>query len=233
MMLAGGAGAFAATLWSDPSRVQWGALAGSGLVFAAGLADDLAPPGPRGLRTHFRALVDGHVTTGVVKLLITTGAAVVLVGLMVEGDAIQRLGAVVLVAATTNTFNGLDVRPGRALKFFLAGSLICSIWIGHPGSALAVWLGIAYPAAFVALWFDLRERAMLGDSGANLIGFAFGAQLAVVLPVWAYVPAAAVAVGLNVVADTVSFSRIIQAVPPLRWFDRAGRAPDTAEGAVG
>jgi hypothetical protein len=32
-----------------------------------------------------------------------------------------------------------------------------------------------------------------------------------------------VAVGLNVVADTVSFSRVIDAWPPLRFLDRLGR----------
>jgi hypothetical protein len=35
--------------------------------------------------------------------------------------------------------------------------------------------------------------------------------------------AAGVAVVLNVVAETVSFSRVIERTPPLRWFDGLGR----------
>jgi hypothetical protein len=31
---------------------------------------------------------------------------------------------------------------------------------------------------------------------------------------------------LNVLADTVTLSRVIDAVPPLRWFDRLGRAAE-------
>jgi hypothetical protein len=32
-----------------------------------------------------------------------------------------------------------------------------------------------------------------------------------------------VAVALNVLAETVTLSRLIDAVAPLRWFDRVGR----------
>jgi hypothetical protein len=35
--------------------------------------------------------------------------------------------------------------------------------------------------------------------------------------------AAGVAVVLNVVAETVSFSRLIDRTPPLRWVDALGR----------
>ena len=74
-----------------------------------------------------------------------------------------------------------------------------------------------------ALILDLRERAMLGDSGANLLGFAVGAQLAASLPVWSLWIAAVAIVGVNVLADTVTLSRVIEAIPPLRWFDGVGR----------
>jgi hypothetical protein len=64
---------------------------------------------------------------------------------------------------------------------------------------------------------------MLGDGGANLLGFAAGlAVYDVAADAWVAVAAAA-AVGLNVVADTVSFSRVIDRTPPLRFLDGIGR----------
>jgi VIT1/CCC1 family predicted Fe2+/Mn2+ transporter len=64
---------------------------------------------------------------------------------------------------------------------------------------------------------------MLGDGGANLLGVAAGIALYAVLPdPWVAV-AAGIAVGLNVVAETVSFSRVIERAPPLRWVDALGR----------
>jgi hypothetical protein len=37
--------------------------------------------------------------------------------------------------------------------------------------------------------------------------------------------ALAVVAGLNVLSELVSFSRLIDAVPPLRFLDRTGRLP--------
>ena len=63
-------------------------------------------------------------------------------------------------------------------------------------------------------------------SGANLLGFLAGAEIVRRLPeVWLG-PAALVVIGLNVLAETVTLSRTIEAIPPLRWFDRLGRLPE-------
>ena len=77
----------------------------------------------------------------------------------------------------------------------------------------------------VGLWFDLHERAMLGDGGANLLGFTMGLGLYLVLPDPGVVLAAAAAVAINVIAETATLSRVIDVVPPLRWFDGLGRLP--------
>jgi hypothetical protein len=198
----------------------WGALGGCALVFAAGLVDDLAPVGPKGLRNHLRALAAGRMTTGILKLLVVLGAAVVVVALQPPRPGAIRLAAVVLLAASANVWNGLDVRPGRALKAFLVPAVGFLVWgdLEHAPAILGLSVG-----ALVALPLDLSERAMLGDGGSNLLGFAAGLGLADVLPDPWVVLAAAVAVGLNVLADTVSFSRVIDGVPPLRFLDRLGR----------
>jgi UDP-GlcNAc:undecaprenyl-phosphate GlcNAc-1-phosphate transferase len=198
----------------------WGVLAGCLLVFAAGLVDDLAPVGPRGLRNHLRALAAGKMTTGVLKVLVAIGAAVVVIALQPVRTGYSRLSGIVLLASSANVWNGLDVRPGRALKCFLAVALAFLVW-GQVEQAPAI-VGLL-AGALVALPLDLRERAMLGDGGANLLGFAAGLGLFDALPD-AWVPVgAAVAVCLNVVADTVSFSRVIEAVPLLRFLDGLGR----------
>jgi hypothetical protein len=81
--------------------------------------------------------------------------------------------------------------------------------------------------AGLVLPLDLRELAMLGDGGSNALGFAAGLGLYDILPpVWVAV-AAALAVGLNVLAETRSFSRVIESQPALRWLDRLGRSAGT------
>jgi UDP-GlcNAc:undecaprenyl-phosphate/decaprenyl-phosphate GlcNAc-1-phosphate transferase len=80
-----------------------------------------------------------------------------------------------------------------------------------------VWL-----ASVLVLPWDVRERAMLGDAGANLLGFTIGVALFGALTDAQVVVAAAIGVTLNVLADTVTLSRLIDGVPPLRWYDRLG-----------
>ncbi|MGH2637108.1 MAG: hypothetical protein ACRDHU_13320, partial [Actinomycetota bacterium] len=198
----------------------WGALAGLLLVFAAGLVDDLVASGPRGLRSHLRSLAAGRMTTGILKLLVTSGASVVVVALQPSRAGYARVLGVVLLAACANVWNGLDVRPGRALKAFLVPGVVFLVW-GELEHAPAIAGLVA--GAVVVLPLDLRERAMLGDGGANLLGFAAGLGLYGVLSD-AWVPAAAaIALALNVIADTVSLSRVIEAAPPLRFVDGLGR----------
>ena len=72
---------------------------------------------------------------------------------------------------------------------------------------------------------DLRERLMLGDAGANVLGAALG--LGVVLACSSGVRTAVlvVVVVLNLASERVSFSRVIARVPPLRAADTWGRQP--------
>jgi hypothetical protein len=211
---------------ADSGGAAWGALAACLLVFAAGLVDDLVPAGPRGIRNHLRELANGRVTTGVVKLIVAVGAAVVAVALQPADPWWIRLFGVVLVSAATNVGNGLDVRPGRAIKAFLPIGLLF-VALADVSLAPAV-LGVTVGAA-VVLAYDLTERAMLGDGGATLLGFAAGLGLYVFLPGWAMPIAATLAVALNVVAETFTLSRGIAAVPPLRWLDELGRRIDWSD----
>lgn len=196
----------------------WIALAGAGLILASGLLDDLAPGGPRGLRGHLRALAGGHVTTGIVKLFTIGAVSVVTVASAPGRSGLARVAGVVLLAGAANLWNGLDVRPARALKFgYLAAPAIAvGSW------PLAPFVPGVFVAALLVLPLDARERGMLGDAGSNLLGFTVGLALYGALSDGLVPVAAAIGVGLNVLAETVTLSRVIDAVPPLRWYDRVG-----------
>jgi len=227
LLVAGGALAVAVGVLAGSISAAGAVASGAAsMVALAGLVDDLAPGGSRGLRGHVVALAHGHVTTGAVKLVVITAASLIMVAASARTGGVARLSGIVLVAGATNLWNGLDVRPGRALKWFLVLSVTGVVWMPHAGP-FAIGIGVA---AVVALLPDLRERAMLGDAGANLLGFTAGVALYVRSPGSWIVYEAAAMVALNILADTVSLTRIIEAVPPLRWFDRIGALPrDGAE----
>jgi UDP-N-acetylmuramyl pentapeptide phosphotransferase/UDP-N-acetylglucosamine-1-phosphate transferase len=190
------------------------------ILAGVGALDDLFGGRERGFGEHLGSLGRGRPTTGILKLVVGVGAAVVL-ALHLADDPVRLVGIAVLVALCTNLWNALDVVPGRALKWAaVALSPIVGVaWSRPSAPVLAATLG----AVLALLPFDLRERGMLGDAGSNPLGFLVGMGLAVVLPTPAILAAAGLALLLQVAAETVTLSRLIASVPPLRWFDGLGR----------
>jgi UDP-GlcNAc:undecaprenyl-phosphate GlcNAc-1-phosphate transferase len=223
--LASGLVGLIAVVWHQADRIglresQTGELLGAAIVFLAGVLDDRYGGAVRGLRGHLRALLSGHFTTGGLKLVAAVLAAAITVAWTPRDHLWANLLALIAIAGCTNIWNGLDVAPGRALKGFLVVALVLI------AVDLKTFLLVCTGAAMGVLVPDLRERGMLGDSGANLLGFLAGAEIARRLPeVW-LIPAVLIVIGLNVLAETVRFSRTIEATPPLRWLDRLGRLPD-------
>jgi hypothetical protein len=200
------------------ARLAW-ILVGIGVVFLSGLYDDSRPRRTRGMRNQLAALRRGRITPGVVKLVAIGSASAFTTWMLGARGGRFVLGAAV-VAGCANLWNLLDVRPGRALKAFVPPAIALAAMVGSSGA----WLfgGLAAAAA-VALPFDLRERSMLGDCGANVLGFVIGVGTFLILPTaWLGVVLAAL-VALHVVADTITLSRLIDRTPPLRFIDGLGR----------
>ena len=189
-----------------------------------GLVDDLLAEGETtGFRGHVTAVVHGRLTTGFVKLAGGAGVAVVLVATPGLASGRRLVIDAVLVALAANLRNLHDPRPGRVIKAGMAAyvPLAVALGSGPVGMAVAPVMG----AVVGLLPDDLRERLMLGDTGANVIGAVLGlgvvlgcgegTRLAVLLAV----------VALNVAAEIVSFTRVIESMPILRRIDEWGR-PD-------
>jgi UDP-N-acetylmuramyl pentapeptide phosphotransferase/UDP-N-acetylglucosamine-1-phosphate transferase len=196
------------------------------VAFAAlGFLDDVTGgEAERGWRSHLRALATGRLSAGGVKLLGGGALALVLASVTVPGTTPARLAAdAALVALAANLANGFDTAPGRMVKVGLLAwaPLALMAGTGPAGVALAPVMG----AVIGLLPEDLGERLMLGDAGANALGAALGAGALLQLGPDARTAAAVVLVVLNVAAELVSFSRVIEKTPPLRCFDRLGRRP--------
>jgi UDP-N-acetylmuramyl pentapeptide phosphotransferase/UDP-N-acetylglucosamine-1-phosphate transferase len=216
---------------ADPLRAgRAGLLTASGLAvvvaglafLALGLVDDLVedPEGSRGFRGHLRALASGRLTGGGIKLLGGALAGLMVASLATPGDRptwTVLLGAVV-VASAANVANLLDLRPGRCAKVFLPlWGLGCLL---DPGGG--AWSAGLAGAALAALPFDLREDGMLGDAGANALGAVVGTLL-LAGPLWLLWVAVALLLALQLAAERVSFSRVIEGNRVLRAADRLGR----------
>ncbi|HXF57100.1 MAG TPA: hypothetical protein VNO34_05945 [Actinomycetota bacterium] len=208
-----------------PLALALGAL----LVFGAGVYDDSRPWRTHGLLPQLRPLLRGRLTPGAVKLGALLGAAALAAAGAGVGGLRLALG-VPLVAGAANLWNLFDVAPGRAVKLFLPAALALSVPLAlgeAPAEARA--LGAALGAVVAVFALDLRERAMLGDGGSNLLGFLVGAGLLRVLPAAWLAAVLAALVALHLVGETLTLSRLIRALPPLRWWDELGRLPPSGD----
>ena len=212
------------------------AVAGAGAAAFGGYDDLKGSAARRGFRGHLGALARGEVTSGAVKLAgigLTGLAAAALTGTDGAGaggaPAADLLINAGLAAGGANLLNLFDLRPGRAIKVALAAS--AALGVASPEGALAA----AAPAgaALAVLPEDLGERAMLGDAGANALGGMLGVAAAVALPRTARIAVLAAITGLTAASEVVSFTRVIDRTPPLRWLDMLGRRPAAAGAAPG
>lgn len=192
-------------------------------VALLGLVDDTLGGPSRGWRGHGAAVARGGFSTGALK---AGGAlALALFMLSAEEGAGRYLLAVALLVLTTNLFNLLDLRPGRAVKVLvlLGVGLTLGTWDARPLAALGVF---AAPALIVGL-YDLRERAMLGDVGSNLIGALAGLWLVFSLGTTGQLIALAIVLALTVYGEFRSLNAAIERTPLVREIDSLGRnAPD-------
>ncbi|WP_423921418.1 hypothetical protein [Candidatus Poriferisodalis sp.] len=148
---------------------------------------------------------------------------------------VTLLRGALIVALAANLANLLDRVPGRATKAALAWWLValvpaaiaasCSpgcFTQGPDAADWGVWAAGAVGASAGLLRGELTEEHMQGDTGVNPLGAMLGmATVAVYSAGVEWVVLAVLAV-LNLASERWSFSRIIDAVPPLRWLDRLG-----------
>lgn len=195
------------------------AVLGAGL---AGAVDDLyaAPGDGKGLRGHLGALARGRVTTGALKIALLGASGLVACAWADRRAGGQPVWSTVagagLVAGTANLANLLDLRPGRALKVFLALAAPLAVSGSVPAAAT---LG----AGASVLPDDLRGRSMLGDTGANPLGAAVGLAAARAWGPRGRLAGLGVVAALTLLSEKVSFTSVIESTPVLRELDRWGR----------
>jgi UDP-GlcNAc:undecaprenyl-phosphate/decaprenyl-phosphate GlcNAc-1-phosphate transferase len=208
----------------DPDLRRW-------IVYVLGLAllgvldDSLGRAGeadsPRGWRGHARALVGGRFSTGAIKAV----GAFALAAYAVSGrgrEDFDYLADLALLLLATNLFNLLDLRPGRVEKVFvlLLVGLCLGAWTLEPLGLLGIFIG----PVLLGAAFTLREQAMLGDTGSNLVGALAGISLIEVLGDDARLVALGVVVALTAYGEFRSINAFVERVPLLRHLDSLGRA---------
>ncbi|MFM7322573.1 MAG: hypothetical protein ACKO5K_13760 [Armatimonadota bacterium] len=194
-------------------------IAGFGAI---GLLDDLR--GDRthgGFRGHVAALLEGKLTTGLVKLVLLPAGALVW-GIATLGPGYGRaIPGAILVAGAANLVNLLDTRAGRARC--LGGLIVVPALVNmlRSGNGAAwVEIGLLLLATMPGFLRDRRGVGMLGDTGANALGAVLAWAVVRWCPTTVMAGSMVVVVFLNIVAERISFHRLLTSTPGIRVIDR-------------
>jgi UDP-GlcNAc:undecaprenyl-phosphate GlcNAc-1-phosphate transferase len=214
-------------------------LAMSAVAFAGFMDDAVGFKAVKGLMGHWRLWKEEQIcSTGLLKALVTGIAALQFVCIQSHGPLWQKALELLLLGLMTNGVNLLDLRPGRALKGFFTITAAALIWqlvtiaireqsyanewvssiVQQAPYLLPVLIG-----AFVLFKPDLRGELMLGDTGANLLGFGLGSWVVMGSDWLAEALMTALLVLLHGLAWRSSLTKLIAANRLLQWFDLLGR----------
>ena len=152
-----------------------------------------------------RALREGRLSTGAIKAI----GAVALAAYVVSGQGLESWRYLADVVAADPYHQPLqparpETRGGPRRDWSLLGAGLClCAWTLAPIELLGIFAG----PVLVGAWLTLRERAMLGDTGSNLIGAIAGVWLLTTLGGTGRLIALGVVVVLRFMARCARFRR--------------------------
>ncbi|WP_353095870.1 phospho-N-acetylmuramoyl-pentapeptide-transferase [Tissierella praeacuta] len=194
-----------------------------GLVFIGllGLFDDLTGEKKiKGLKGHIKAFFKGILTTGFIKASLGFFISLV-VSSYISNSLRDFVINSFLIGLFTNLINLFDLRPGRATKIFMiiALTFIITDYYGNNNYILFSFFGVLIPYIFL----DLKAKVMMGDVGSNVLGFTLGLYAATSYDFTVRSIILVLLIIVHIMAERVSFSKIIDSNKFLRFLDNIGR----------
>ena len=190
------------------------------ISFLGFIDDMLGQRDTLGFKGHFGALFHGRLTTGGLKAL-GGGFIAFFVAVLLGGVWWNVVLNTFLIALFTNMMNLFDLRPGRAVKGFLFFLLLIVITtLAKVDFLLLVPL---LGAVLCYLPVDVRARAMMGDAGSNVLGFALGVYAASWLSLTARLVFLFFLIAIHLYTEKYSLTNTIENNALLKAIDQLGR----------
>ena len=189
-------------------------------MFFAGILDDII--GNRdvsGLKGHFKSFFKGTLTTGGFKAIFG-GFVGVLISIAVSDSIPDIIINTLIIALSTNLMNLLDLRPGRAIKAYIV--IIITIFITLTGYVKILPL-LILPNVLAYFNYDLKEKAMMGDIGSNVLGISIGMLIVFGYSFKVRVSWLVFLVFIHILTEKYSLTKIIENNKILNFIDKLGR----------
>lgn len=189
-------------------------------MFFAGIIDDtIGNRDVSGLKGHFKSLFKGKLTTGGFKALFG-GFVGLIISVAISKNIIDIIVNTLIIALSTNLMNLFDLRPGRAIKVYLV--IIVTIFITLGGYIKILPL-LILPNVLAYFNFDLKAKAMMGDTGSNVLGISIGILMAFGYTLNVRIGWLVFLVLIHLLTEKFSLTKIIENNKVLNFIDKLGR----------
>ena len=189
-------------------------------MFFAGILDDII--GNRdvsGLKGHFKSLLNGKLTTGGFKALFG-GFIGLVISIAISKNIYDIVINTLIIALSTNLMNLLDLRPGRAIKGYLVISIVLLFTLGEYTRNLLL---LIFPNVIAYFNQDLKAKAMMGDTGSNVLGISIGILFVMGYPLKVRLIWLAFLIFIHLLTEKYSLTKIIENNKFLNFIDKLGR----------
>ena len=189
-------------------------------MFFAGILDDII--GNRdvsGLKGHFKSLLNGKLTTGGFKALFG-GFIGLVISIAISKNIYDIVINTLIIALSTNLMNLFDLRPGRAIKGYLLISIVLLFTLGEYTRNLLL---LIFPNVIAYFNQDLKAKAMMGDTGSNVLGISIGILFVMGYPLKVRLIWLAFLIFIHILTEKYSLTKIIENNKFLNFIDKLGR----------
>lgn len=189
-------------------------------MFFAGIIDDtIGNRDVSGLKGHFKSLFKGKLTTGGFKALFG-GFVGLIISVCISKNIIDIIVNTLIIALSTNFMNLFDLRPGRAIKVYLV--IIIIILFTLTGYIQMLPL-LILPNVIAYFNYDLKAKAMMGDTGSNVLGISIGILMALGYALNVRIAWLIFLILIHILTEKFSLTKIIEKNKVLNFIDRLGR----------
>jgi UDP-GlcNAc:undecaprenyl-phosphate GlcNAc-1-phosphate transferase len=196
-------------------------LFGCIITSLVGLLDDIWGNNlNKGFNGHFRTLVEGNLTTGSIKAIVGFVTAII-VSKTINASNLTFILNTGIFILSINSINLFDLRPGRAIKYFLLNISVVIAFLGM--TQHTIWIFSLLGILFHYAPLDFSSKVMLGDTGSNLLGFILGYYLVLVPSNSFKYFALGLLVLIQWYSEKNSISKLICQVKFLYFLDLLGR----------
>ena len=189
-------------------------------MFFAGILDDII--GNRdvsGLKGHFKSLLNGKLTTGGFKALFG-GFIGLVISIAISKNIYDIVINTLIIALSTNLMNLFDLRPGRAIKGYLVISIVLLFTLGEYTRNLLL---LILPNVVAYFNQDLKAKAMMGDTGSNVLGISIGILFVMGYSLKVRLIWLAFLIFIHILTEKYSLTKIIENNKFLNFIDKLGR----------